>query len=188
MHCIVRYRNKKKHRPALAAGPQSANKNFARCGGGLFPCFAKKSGRDGWIFLPAPDLTIAIALVASTPPQGRGLFGMKTPVITTGFFVMPHDVINFNDKKEFIFCDTPPYGRPSSQRGTWVAKGREQISPLARGVRCETPGGVVNPVIEFRGTMDFLFRIQLMVYACFVNLSNSARLAANCCSSACISS
>jgi len=76
------------HRPALAAGPQSANKNFARCGGGLFPCFAKKSGRDGWIFLPAPDLTIAIALVASTPPQGRGFIRNEKARHNDGLFLL----------------------------------------------------------------------------------------------------
>ncbi len=62
--------------------------------------------------------------------------------------VVPIDVTNFDDEKVFIFRDTPPCGHPSSQRGIWIAPKRKQNSPLARGVRRGTPGGVAYLVIE----------------------------------------
>ena len=62
--------------------------------------------------------------------------------------VVPIDVTNFDDEKVFVFRDTPPCGHPSSQRGIWIAPKRKQNSPLARGVRRGTPGGVADLVVE----------------------------------------
>lgn len=58
-----------------------------------------------------------------------------------------------------FFATPRPAGTPLAIGEPGTAVEREQTSPLARGVRCETPGGVANSVIEFGGIRMLFYKL-----------------------------